>query len=250
MQEGQTIDRKINIVLITIAITLFIHLAVFFFLFFSKVKTGSSFENMTVEQNVEIEINQDYQLTQEQKTQENLQDQPIENIDKNVNDSREKSWEDFSRNSNNDELSQSVKDWDKEFRDEYRDQWDEKLTQPEKTQLSKTKNDAKETSQSDGKKTVYAGKTTGSWKLDNRTIKGDLRKPSYRCIGSGTVIVNIKVNYAGEVVDAKVKEGSGITEECLFRNALSFAKKNRFNRITSGSKMQSGTITYTYIPKK
>ncbi len=73
----------------------------------------------------------------------------------------------------------------------------------------------------------------------------DLPNPVYTCNGSGKVVVKIEVNKNGYVVDTKVdKKKSTTRNECLFDNAMDYARQALF----SGSEIekQEGSITYYF----
>jgi len=71
--------------------------------------------------------------------------------------------------------------------------------------------------------------------------------PGYMCPQgtSGKVIVKIKVDGQGKVVDAKTSSASS-TNECMIAYALEFARKSKFNYMKETA-IQEGTITYTFV---
>ncbi len=73
----------------------------------------------------------------------------------------------------------------------------------------------------------------------------ELPNPVYTCNGSGKVVVKIEVNKNGYVVDARVdKKRSTTRNECLFDNAMNYARKALFSRTTIEE--QQGSITYYF----
>ena len=60
------------------------------------------------------------------------------------------------------------------------------------------------------------------------------------------VVVEITVNRAGEVVNARVQSGG---DECMRESALRAARVSRFNIDQSAPARQQGTITYIFIPQ-
>lgn len=96
-----------------------------------------------------------------------------------------------------------------------------------------------------------AGSSAG-WSLDGRSIVGNggrpvmpTRVPDIR----GTVIVEITVNAAGQVIDAKVRlRGTNVVDSKLRSAALQAARKTRFNAL-GGVPDQKGTITYHFDVK-
>ncbi|MCM4166819.1 hypothetical protein KCTC52924_01672 [Arenibacter antarcticus] len=82
--------------------------------------------------------------------------------------------------------------------------------------------------------------------LDRRHIS--LPIPIYTCIEGGKVVINIKVDTLGRVIEAEVnKKSSSTLNGCLIDNAIAYALKSQFN---SGSRSdQMGTITYLFQEK-
>lgn len=73
----------------------------------------------------------------------------------------------------------------------------------------------------------------------------DLPNPVYTCNGSGKVVVKIEVNKNGYVVNTKIdKRNSTTRNECLFDNAMDYARKALFSH--SDIEEQEGTITYYF----
>ena len=96
-----------------------------------------------------------------------------------------------------------------------------------------------------------AGSSAG-WSLDGRSIVGNggrpvmpTRVPDIR----GTVVVEITVNAAGQVTNAKVLlRGTNVVDSKLRSAALQAARKTRFNAL-GGVPDQKGTITYHFDVK-
>ena len=81
-----------------------------------------------------------------------------------------------------------------------------------------------------------------SWSLAGRGIKGTLPQPSNTFNQEGRVIVEIRVNAAGQVVSA-VHKGGTISDKTTIQLALEAARKAKF---TEGDHDQIGTITYNF----
>ena len=60
----------------------------------------------------------------------------------------------------------------------------------------------------------YSGPSVVSWSLDGRKASR-LPIPAYRCYGGGMVTVLIKVDPAGNVVDARVQDETSSSDKCL-----------------------------------
>lgn len=91
------------------------------------------------------------------------------------------------------------------------------------------------------------GRVTVSFSLTDpvRTSRY-LAVPAYNCEGGGEVVVEITVNRAGDVTNARVVEGG---DECMRSSALGSARRSRFNIDDSAPARQQGTITYIFIPQ-
>lgn len=104
------------------------------------------------------------------------------------------------------------------------------------------------TSNSSAKK----GKALVSWELGTRTPHNNDRSnigvPSYTCEqgSTGVVVISIKVDALGNVVDAKVRSKSSDSSPCIVEQSLKYAKLSRFN--SSSKSTEEGTIEYTFVP--
>ena len=96
--------------------------------------------------------------------------------------------------------------------------------------------------------TALADKRTSvSYSLVNRNSY-DLPPPIYTCLEGGTVVINIKVNALGNVVEADFNSKSSNTNDwCLVQNAITYAYRARFD--SSDKDSQIGTITYLFQSK-
>jgi len=91
------------------------------------------------------------------------------------------------------------------------------------------------------------------WDLAGRTPFENndywVRNPGYTCGPGegGTVVVSIKVNSNGNVIDASPTGNYKSLDECIVQRAIEYARKSRFN--ASSKAVQEGTITYKYKPQ-
>lgn len=86
----------------------------------------------------------------------------------------------------------------------------------------------------------------GSFALDGRSLgSGGLVKPTYSVDDYGTVVVDIRVNPKGEVVEATIGKGTNTPSPELRNEALRAAKRTRFNEVSSVTN-QNGKITYKF----
>ena len=81
-----------------------------------------------------------------------------------------------------------------------------------------------------------------SFKLGNRKTEA-LPKPTDNARVEGIIVVDIKVDEAGNVIDVSIGQGTTITEKSTRNAVLEAARKSRF---TKGDKTEIGTITYYF----
>lgn len=83
--------------------------------------------------------------------------------------------------------------------------------------------------------------------LAGRSLSGNLPEPDYRIQQAGRVIVRIKVDRDGNVVEAEARqEGSTIMDATLYDAAERAARRAKFSASLNGPLFQSGTITYVF----
>lgn len=86
----------------------------------------------------------------------------------------------------------------------------------------------------------------GSYDLGGRSLgSGGLVQPSYTVNDYGTVVVNITVDPAGNVIHAEIGRGTNTPAPSLRSEALRAARSTKFNAINSANNQQ-GTITYRF----
>ena len=101
-------------------------------------------------------------------------------------------------------------------------------------------------SQGDGQRgnPIGHGSSGGNnWSLGGRNLKGSLPQPSNDFRQEGKVVVKIRVNAAGDVIDAQETTGGNIADKQTVKLALEAARKAKF---TEGEHDQIGTITYIF----
>lgn len=93
------------------------------------------------------------------------------------------------------------------------------------------------------------GKTEGKSNahVKGRSLMGSLPLPSYNSQTTGIVVVQIKVDQQGKVINAiPGAEGTTVTDKTLWAAARNAAFGARFNVDASAPAVQSGTITYIF----
>jgi len=89
--------------------------------------------------------------------------------------------------------------------------------------------------------------STMSYSLVGRTHEF-LPTPIYLCEKSGIIIINITVNSLGKVINTSLNGSSTSSNECLIDHALEYANNARFSEDLSKNS-QIGTISFNFIGK-
>ncbi|MEA4974400.1 MAG: TonB family protein [Paludibacter sp.] len=90
---------------------------------------------------------------------------------------------------------------------------------------------------------VGSGTSGGnSWSLSGRNLLGTMPTPSYNKNIEGSLTVAIRVDAAGNVIDASISRGN-ISDATLRQEAIRAARRTKFS---SGKDISTGTITYIF----
>lgn len=94
---------------------------------------------------------------------------------------------------------------------------------------------------------IKTGTTSGepNARVAGRSVVGALPSPAYKVQESGKVVVSIRVDHNGQVIDAFVTKGTTVTSRKLLDEAVAAARKAQF---TGGETLTpvEGTITYIF----
>lgn len=86
-----------------------------------------------------------------------------------------------------------------------------------------------------------------SYSLSGRSPVGSLKKPNYPGNETGKVVVEIRVNQQGKVINATVRmRGTTISNPAFHRAAIEAAKKAVFDQKADAPLIQKGSITYNF----
>lgn len=88
-----------------------------------------------------------------------------------------------------------------------------------------------------------SGNGKGIWSLSGRMLKGNMVLPSYSGSEHGVVVINIRVDASGKVIDAIIGSGTTVSSPSAREAAIEAAKKNSF---TEGNSIVVGSITYRF----
>ena len=90
-------------------------------------------------------------------------------------------------------------------------------------------------------------KSTIRYSLVDRTDES-LPIPIYLCEDGGKIVINIKVDDNGNVIETNYNNSSNSDNQCLIDSALEYAKKAKFNAVP-GKAPQIGSITFNFVGK-
>lgn len=100
----------------------------------------------------------------------------------------------------------------------------------------------------DGSTSTQGAASSGSnlsWSLAGRSLKGSLARPVYSAQEEGKVVVDIKVDKNGNVINTSIGRGTNITDASVLKAVQEAAKKTKFSPRTDGKDGdQFGQITY------
>ena len=88
-----------------------------------------------------------------------------------------------------------------------------------------------------------------SYDLGGRGAKS-ISSPSKEFSEEGTIVIDIKVDREGRVVETTIAKGTTIVDNSMRESALRAAKNSIFNKDENAPEIQSGTITYKYIKRQ
>jgi TonB family protein len=208
----------------------------------------------------QLEITPEDLLIQEEPLEQlNQTTGEVKNISRNQNDSRERSMENWSeiKAMSSKDVEQSVKDYERQLFDEsggevQRKQLQEEIQKRKNQQVAKQNNKPISNASDNVKKNAFAGNVMVDWSLSGRNPHLNnnwyVRNPGYTCGhgASGRVVVTISVNQNGDVVEASVSNSTS-ANACMLEQALKYAKMSRFSYSGNASKLQQGTIIYTFV---
>lgn len=89
------------------------------------------------------------------------------------------------------------------------------------------------------------------YRLEDRYVSYKVTEPELIGDQAGEVVLNILVDYSGDVKSAKLQSATGITNEEVIEACKKAALKTNFNYDSDKgyNEKQSGTITYTFTSK-
>jgi TonB family protein len=212
----------------------------------------NQYNRITPEELIEIDFMPEEKLPQETEEKSEEDNQTVVNKAFNLEDKREYSEENYDARYKHleDQVYKELKEFEKnEFEKLKAGKSTETGLNPVTENTGDKKNKDNNDNEIQNKPTSSGkllGKTTADFELHMRQ-KEYLPIPAYKCIGSGTVTIIIKVNRNGKVIDAKINENeSSYNEECM-REALAYAKRAKFTASSVSPEPQEGKIIYRYI---
>lgn len=94
-------------------------------------------------------------------------------------------------------------------------------------------------------------KVTSKYRLEDRYVIFEVKEPEFLGNQVGEVVINISVNWSGDVKSAKLQKATGITDEEVIEACKKAALQTNFNMNsdTGYRTKTSGTITYIFTAK-
>lgn len=241
--------------------TVLVHVIWFFAFNFTYVSRPSFPEEEEVEITMPLEQIEFEDLSVQEKDEDGniTKSGEIKNMVINQGDDREKSMDNYSKNNLDKQVEEELKELERQtmeeaqgdregiyestVEDEMMNATDEELEELAKKYLNKESGGSKDK--------IYGGRTMVSFDIPERTAFNNelkyVRNPGYTCNGSGSVVVRVKLDRDGKVIQAKyAPELSYKASSCMIEQAEKFAKLSRFNFDANGDG-QTGTITYEFI---
>jgi hypothetical protein len=189
----------------------------------------------------------------------NQSEEDVKNLVRNQADERPISRDDYSQNQPTGDPYERIKAYEQELfseaggdkeRAKLKTEMEQRKQQPTKTGNG-NKNPGKTEASSSNQ---YSGDVMVEFKLEGRSAFENnlwyVRNPGYTCGygSSGKVVVSIKVDKGGRVIDAHYDSSkSNGANECMIEQAVRYAKKSRFNFKDSFPVQQSGVIIYKFV---
>ena len=178
----------------------------------------------------------------------------VTNTARDINDSRERSIEDWSATMTDQEVADKVKEEERKMFEEAGGDLKRKAILDQALQDSEKEKDNSKTKKNAIKSSANAAEGTVmvEWDLSGRkphqNDEWHVRNPGYTCgkMARGKVVVDVKVGQDGRVKSVSCNESSSsISSPCMLEQALKYAKMSRFS--TSKISSQSGSISYIFV---
>jgi hypothetical protein len=232
--------------------TVMIHVAFFFYANFATVTKPYKLVPPEVVISIPLDdIDFDPELMEQLALTNPQESEEVFNVAADANDSRERSYEDYSTQEMETFDMTNAKDLEAQYMAEWAATHPDEKASADITDKNNDKNDDRnptDKSIDDKGSNAFAGAVMVSYDLESRKAHS-LPKPGYTCNSAGTVVIDVKVDKSGSVKTATFNSSlSRSADECMISSALRYAKKSRFN-MSSSSSSQAGTITYKFVSK-
>lgn len=90
---------------------------------------------------------------------------------------------------------------------------------------------------------------SSKYRLEDRYVSFRVYDPELIGDQAGEVVLDITVDYSGDVVSAKLKSAAGVNNEDVIEACKKAALKTNFNYDKNNRDAQTGTITYIFTAK-
>lgn len=201
-------------------------------------------------------VQEDVELTANNIESDNFIGGSVSSVSRDVNDERVSSSNDWSENVYEGDPEQNAQEIERQLFAGTGEQ--ERRDQLEEEHQARLEQSAKEAESNQSIKKVseqqFSGNVMVQFELSGRTaFKNDnwyVRNPGYTCgkNSNGLVVVQIKVNRNGNVVNAQVNSSlSNGASQCMLTKAVEYARKSRFNYSSASTQTQLGIIKYIFV---
>lgn len=233
---------------------------IFIFMYMQFETFDSTFEIKPFNQSAKIETEESIELKPENVSVTDDYKSDVLNMADNVSDGRKTSDDLYFENQTPAQAAASIKELEAQLKNEAGGAEERKKLagliadrkEQERLEAARKLNDQNTAAQGGDVKTSKA--TMVSFDLGGRDAfqnnKYYVRNPGYKCNNHSrvTVVIDVKVNPAGNVISAVLNSGkSSVSSGCEVNEALKYAKMSKFEYKSSGN--GSGWIKYIFMPK-
>ncbi|MCX7954670.1 MAG: hypothetical protein N3A01_05720 [Bacteroidales bacterium] len=242
-------EKFLNKHFLPISITLLVHLLILNILVLIDIKSTSekSIQEIIVEiEDLKEEYDRLIQKVEDSKVLQNGEEEALKNIAKNLAENN-KSFDDYYNEAK--KLLEHSKHLESFKPGEYSDKRvlikDYSLETPDIKDWDKPIDSI--ITKVDVSNKTYSGNTVIGYDLGGRKSK-KLKIPAYKCLGSGSITVEIMVTRKGEVKEARiVAMSSTLNETCIPESAIEAALNSLFFADYNAPELQKGYIFYQFV---
>lgn len=237
--------------------TVLFHVGVFIYTNFVTVQRPFRLVEPEIEVNIPLDdVMLEPEVMKILELNKNNASQEVYNVTSDANDTRDKSYENFSTQEIDEQVEANAKALEQQYFDEWAGTHGDKgdkasmnIDDKKDKQQQTNQNNIDKNSIDNSGSNAFAGDVMASFDLKDRKAHA-LEKPGYTCNSAGTVTLEIKVDKNGVVKDVSYLAASSYNAtDCMIQQSIKYAKRSRFNYSASAPAIQTGTITYKFVSK-